>query len=307
MSKQAEVAYVANMAKVLKVPPEEVEQYLMGKPFSDQARWTYLLDIGQVMKLLPPPPARILDLGVGSGWTTEMLARSGYSVVGLDIAPDMIAMARWRMTDGLDLRFEVCDYEESIDFGEFHAVVIYDALHHAAEAGRVLANGFHSLRNGGVLITVEPGVGHWATADTRDVVAKFGTTEKDMPYRYQVELMRAAGFSSVRQYLRLSQLPLENVATEAGWPGQWAHVSALVDGTKNGLTSVVVASKGDDAGAEGRGDLVDARPRVSLGHAVKEAARIFLDGVLASGRVLRGAASRRRSTAQTRGEPPDRC
>lgn len=70
------------------------------------------------MKLLPPPPARVLDLGVGSGWTSEMLARCGYRVVGLDIAPDMIAIARRRITGSLDLRFEVCDYEAPLEPGE---------------------------------------------------------------------------------------------------------------------------------------------------------------------------------------------
>ena len=111
------------------------------------------------MKLLPPPPARVLDLGVGSGWTSEMLARFGYSVVGLDIAPDMIAIARRRITDSLDLRFEVCDYEPPTDLGTFDAVVIYDALHHAEDEQGVLANAFRGLKDGGVFISAEPASG----------------------------------------------------------------------------------------------------------------------------------------------------
>ena len=182
MPKDAEIQYVVNMAKMLKVSAAEVEHHLVHKPFADASRWTYLLDMGQIMKLLPPPPARVLDLGVGSGWTSEMLARCGYSVVGLDIAPDMIAIARRRITDSLDLRFEVCDYEAPTDLGKFDAIVIYDALHHAEDEQGVLTNAFRSLKDGGVFISVEPGVGHSTTEATRDVVAKFGTTEKDMPY-----------------------------------------------------------------------------------------------------------------------------
>ena len=71
MSKQAEIDYVGMMATVLNVPVQEVDDYLMGKPFSDGVRWRYLTDVAQIMKLLPPPPARVLDLGVGSGWTSE--------------------------------------------------------------------------------------------------------------------------------------------------------------------------------------------------------------------------------------------
>ena len=247
MPKDAEIQYVVNMAKMLKVSSAEVEhQILVHKPFADSSRWTYLLDMGQIMKLLPAPPARVLDLGVGSGWTSEIFARCGYSVVGLDIAPDMIAIAaRRRITGSLDLRFEVCDYEAPSDLGKFDAIVIYDALHHAEDEQGVLANAFRSLKDGGVFISVEPGVGHSTTEATRDVVTKFGTTEKDMPYERQAELLRAAGFVQIRQYLRLSQLSLECVATEEGRSVQSAHLHRSDGGARrNGLTSVVVGLSG---------------------------------------------------------------
>lgn len=248
MSKDAEIRYVANMATVLNVPYAEVEHHLTQKPFADQSRWTYLLDMGQIMKLLPPPPARILDLGVGSGWTSELFAWCGYDVLGLDISPDMIDLARRRLDEALDLRFEVCDYEAPFDFGAFDAVVIYDALHNAEDERGVLASAFCSLKSGGVFISVEPGAGHSTTEATRDVVAKFGTTEKDMPYAYQAELLLAAGFTTIRQYLRLSQLPLEPLASEEGSSKQWAHFQAWTEGTRNGLTSVVIAVKEVDGG-----------------------------------------------------------
>jgi SAM-dependent methyltransferase len=251
MTKDAEIRYVANMATVLNVPYAEVEHHLTSKPFSDPSRWTYLLDMGQILRLLPPPPARILDLGVGSGWTSEMFAWSGYSVLGLDIAPDMISLSRRRLDEALDLHFEVCDYEAPFSFGEFDAVVIYDALHHAEDERAIMANAFRSLKTGGVFISIEPGVGHAISEPTRDVVAKFGTTEKDMPYAHQAKLLSAVGFSTVRQYLRLSQLPLETVSTEMGESQQWAHFRALTEGTtRDGLTSVVVAVK-DGTGGTG--------------------------------------------------------
>lgn len=256
MTKDAEISYVIKMAAVLNVPYAEVEDYLTRKPFVDASRWIYLLDIGQIMKLLPPPPARILDLGVGSGWTSEMLARCGYEVLGLDIAPDMIDIARRRAGRTPDLRFEVCDYEASIDHGEFDAVVIYDALHHAEDERRVLANAFGCLKTGGMFISIEPGAGHATTEATRDVVSKFGTTEKDMPYTYQAELLTAVGFSCVRQYLRLSQLALESLTTPEGSAGQEAYFRALADGTQQGLTSVVVAIK-EPPGQEPPGQITD--------------------------------------------------
>jgi SAM-dependent methyltransferase len=244
MPKTAELQYVANLARVLQVPPQEVETFLTTKPFCDPGRGTYLLDIAQILKLLPPPPAQLVDLGCGSGWTSEIFARCGYQVLGLDIAPDMIDIARRRTTDSLQLTFSVTDYEEAIDVENADAVVIYDALHHSEDDRRVIINAFRSLRVGGVLVTIEPGVGHSATEATRDVVAKYGTTERDMPYTRQQTFMYEAGFSAVRQYLRLSQLVLENLAAEEGRSQQGLHFQSLFEATVHaGLTSVVVAVK----------------------------------------------------------------
>jgi len=246
MPTEAEIQYVANLARVLNVPAQEVERHLCLKPFCDPARSTYLLDIAQILAFLPPSPARLLDLGCGSGWTSEIFARSGYDVLGLDVAPDMIQLARRRTTEALALSFEVADYEGSLAFGEFDAVVIYDALHHAENEAGVIANAFRSLKEGGVFISIEPGLGHSTTENTRDVVAKFGTTEKDMPYERQAALLHEAGFSSVRQFLRLSQLTLENVTSEEGRSRQQAHLQALCEATQHGLTSVVVGLKSGD-------------------------------------------------------------
>jgi SAM-dependent methyltransferase len=244
MATEAEIHYVANLAAVLNVSSQEVDRYLSLKPFVDPARSTYLLDIAQIMTFLPPPPARLLDLGCGSGWTSELFARSGYEVLGVDVAPEMIRIARRRTTESLALSFEVRDYEAPIALGAFDAVVLYDALHHAQNEGSVIASAFRSLRDGGIYISIEPGVGHSATKETLDIVAKLGTTEKDMPFERQAPLLLAAGFSSVRQFLRLSQLVLESVTSESGRSMQRAHFDALFNETTKGLTSVVVASKG---------------------------------------------------------------
>ena len=50
--------------------------------------------MGIIMQLLPATPARVLDLGCGTGWTSTFLALRGYTVVGQDIAPDMLSLAR---------------------------------------------------------------------------------------------------------------------------------------------------------------------------------------------------------------------
>lgn len=76
-----------------------------------------------------------------------------------------------------------------------------------------------------------------------EVMRKYGTTEKDMPFSHQKKLMHRAGFGVVEQHIRMSQLPIENIATLSGSVRQVRHGVAFGYGSATGLTSVVVARK----------------------------------------------------------------
>src|SRR5438552_716108 len=130
MPKQGEIDYVKNIGA-------EAVRHAFNKPFSDPECGRYLLDLGAVFSLLPPLPARVLDVGVGTGWTSVFLARRGYDVVGQDIAPDMIALAESNREQAgvTSLHFVVGDYEQLPFVEEFDAVLFYDALHHAEDEG----------------------------------------------------------------------------------------------------------------------------------------------------------------------------
>jgi SAM-dependent methyltransferase len=251
MSKIDEIAYPERMAAILGISPDEVSRHLLGKPFNDGLRSRYFSDIAQLMGLLPPPDARILDLGVGPGWTSRFLAKYRYRVIGLDISPSMIAIARAASEKEHDpseqdkdyLSFEVCDYEKSFDFGIFDAAVIYDALHHADDEGAVIRNVFRALKPGGIFITMEPGAGHSVATYSIEATQRFGTTEKDMEYERQRAHMLAAGFSDIKQFIRLSELPLVDITKDKG-AKQNDHLSGLLTNTRDhGSSSIVVAVK----------------------------------------------------------------
>src|SRR5438876_10481486 len=66
-----------------------------------------------VLRLDPQPGERVLDLATGTGWTSRLVARRGATVVGADIADDLIAGARERAKiEGLSIEYRIGDAEK---------------------------------------------------------------------------------------------------------------------------------------------------------------------------------------------------
>ena len=78
-----------------------------------------------VLRLNPQPGERILDLATGTGWTSRLVARHGATVVGVDIAEDLLESARTRArAEGLPIQYELADAENlPFEDGAFDAVV----------------------------------------------------------------------------------------------------------------------------------------------------------------------------------------
>jgi len=78
-----------------------------------------------VMRLNPQPGERILDLSTGTGWTSRVVARRGATVIGADIAADLLEAARANAeAEGLRIDYQVGDAEKlPFKDGEFDAVV----------------------------------------------------------------------------------------------------------------------------------------------------------------------------------------
>lgn len=188
--KQGEIDYMKNIG-------DEGAQAAFDKPFSHFTCSKNLVDLGIIMALLPPPPARLLDLGCGTGWTSAFFARRGYRVTGQDIAPDMLQYAERNRAryEATDLDFVLSDYE-SLNFAEpFDCAVFYDSLHHAVDERSALQSVFRALRPGGIVITHEPGAGHSKSPDSLRAMELYGVTEKDMPPSHIRDLCREIGFS----------------------------------------------------------------------------------------------------------------
>ena len=78
-----------------------------------------------VLRLNPQPGERILDLSTGTGWTSRVVARRGATVVGVDIAGDLLDVARAKAAEArLTIDYQLGDAEHlPFDTGQFDAVV----------------------------------------------------------------------------------------------------------------------------------------------------------------------------------------
>ncbi len=82
----------------------------------------------------------ILDLGCGTGTLTELLARKGYDMIGLDNAQEMLQIAREkRDASGLDILYLLQDMREFELYGTVGAVVsVCDSINYLLEEGDIL-------------------------------------------------------------------------------------------------------------------------------------------------------------------------
>ncbi|MEO7327390.1 MAG: class I SAM-dependent methyltransferase [Minicystis sp.] len=101
--------------------------------------------------------ARLVDLGCGNGYVTRKLHGLGHEVIGIDAAPDGIAIAREAYPE---LRFEVAsvyDDDLSVLVGtNVDAVISLEVIEHLYSPKRLLEQAHAILRPGGSLILSTP-------------------------------------------------------------------------------------------------------------------------------------------------------
>jgi SAM-dependent methyltransferase len=126
-----------------------------GTPSLEFVRSLELLD-----RLLPAPPARLLDVGGGPGAYAGPLARDGYSVHLVDPVPLHVEQARQAAGSGSAAAFTaaVGDARELAEpDGSQDAVLLFGPLYHLTEAGQrrlALTEARRVLRPGGRLLAV---------------------------------------------------------------------------------------------------------------------------------------------------------
>jgi len=117
------------------------------------------------------PPASLLEVGCGAGWTAEFLAAAGFKVLAttLDTAAGQFIQLRRQslaakgLPSGLEFRQSPMEYihDKVCDLPPFDAVYVYEALHHAHDWRKAVKSCYDSLAPGGWLfIFNEPNIAH---------------------------------------------------------------------------------------------------------------------------------------------------
>lgn len=98
---------------------------------------TYLREL---LALHNARPRRVLDLACGTGNVTELLSAEGYTVIGVDIAEDMIVEARRKASEkGLAIQYAVQDAAELDLPGQRFdlCVSLFDSLNYVTQPDRL--------------------------------------------------------------------------------------------------------------------------------------------------------------------------
>jgi SAM-dependent methyltransferase len=136
----------------------------------------------QLLEHLPPPPARVLDVGGGAGHQSFPLARAGYDVTLLDSSPAMLDKARQRLPAGVTfVEADGADAVEAVGGRQFDAVLCHGVLGYLEDPEPVLDQLCRCAAPGGLVSIM---TGNADTAAVRpamerrweDALASFDTT-----------------------------------------------------------------------------------------------------------------------------------
>lgn len=128
----------------------------LAEPVMRRAWLDLLIDV------LPEPPAVVADLGCGTGSLAVLLAESGYTVSGLDLAPAMIERAGDKADrHNVDVRFAVGDAAAPpYDPASLDVVLARHVVWALPDPAAAMRRWVELLRPNGTLVLVE---GVWFT------------------------------------------------------------------------------------------------------------------------------------------------
>ena len=112
-----------------------------------------------LLDLLPPAPARVAEMGSGTGTLSVLLADEGYDVDGVDFSPEMVRRAEAKAAGRPGVRFVQADASRPpLAAGAYDAVLCRHVLWAMPDPADALRRWTRLLDGPGTLVLVE---GRW--------------------------------------------------------------------------------------------------------------------------------------------------
>ncbi|HWN85923.1 MAG TPA: methyltransferase domain-containing protein [Vicinamibacterales bacterium] len=223
-TKQAEKEYLARTGS---------SAWERSKPFSPPGLDTLaesarmLHDFAAALLVLEPAAGdRILDLGAGACWCSDLLSRLNRPAISVDISLDMLRAGRSR--PGTSIRAAAGDME-ALPFraGTFQQAICLSAIHHVPDIPKAIREISRVLDDDGMALFSEPGRGHADAAVSTAAVRDFGVLEQEILIGPFIHHCREAGFEHVTVKPLLQSVPGFDLTLD-----QWESWSRLAASTR---------------------------------------------------------------------------
>lgn len=165
-----------------------------------------VMDLGQ--------GSRVLDFGCGTGWTSEILTRSGARYLGIDPSTEGIALATKRHGGGAGIRFHRLRIDESLvdalQGAKFTDIFALDALYFVPDIETTLRALIDSLEPGGQVTMISHIFRESRVCDSLldGVTREYGYPQFLSGVQWQI-LLERNGWTDVRRYRFYDRRPFD--------------------------------------------------------------------------------------------------
>lgn len=148
-------------------------------------------------------PAEILEIGIGNGRDSIFMAKKGHNVIGIDISPEPVSIAKEKAKKGKikNVKFETGDAENLKYKSNIFDVVYSVAAIHSTPLQSVLKEVYRILKPGGMVklflyTEMKSGVTttkYWSPAQIKSIAKKVGFEIKKFREGRQIDTLTIPG------------------------------------------------------------------------------------------------------------------